>query len=35
VPAPVPEAGETVSHALFELAAQDSVPPPEFEIAMD
>jgi hypothetical protein len=31
VPAPEPDAGETASHGLFELADQDSVPPPAFE----
>jgi hypothetical protein len=35
VPGPVPEAGETVSQGLFELAAQDSVPLPELVIWMD
>jgi hypothetical protein len=32
VPAPEPEAGETVSHGLFELADHDSGPPPVFEM---
>ena len=35
VPAPVPAVGATVSHGLFELAAQESVPPPVLAIVID